>query len=680
MKTFIYKTYCTVLLLASCLMADAQFYTVDTNTVHAAPTTNNAQIKIGSVFPLLTNYTSVNTNAYYIGDTLAQTQTKMNANFAYLWSWMTTNNPYAGYTNFWLSGVVQGLSSGNDFSAQGATEIIDIADNYFVTNGGLSLIVSNLFAGYTNGQSSVIGLTTNGLPQPITTGEVVTWTGTAFSVSNPPAGGGGSASNAISNYDGKGTNLTTFTDGTLPPDSSVAGTFQYSLGSFTERLEREDISYTNLFGSNIITHIHGESGDPVQTFDANNDQTIGANIFDEDASFAGNGQTNQYNYYTKGMTNMAAMTLYRHLFFNRDTHFKSFVFGDNQDRPMSIYNVSISTNSSPGNPYILHNFQGATGATGTSNTMPTVVKADYFQGNFLGSTNPPPFYSGPSIASQSGLGTNTTLYAPMLFTLATNILYNNITISGSTNSAINATYVADFNTNHYAYLNYPYEAFYVWTNSTPYFISLAYYNQTNIFGLANWIQNTGLVTGEPVWNLGTTSSLWYFINGNPTNVWNGNGGDAVVAASSSPISTNVPATSVFNGSWFTPIIVQFQIQNLTQNPSQNYTYYHSLGHTPSIVNWYFTCIHTDTNGPYYPGHKFQIAAQEQEDFYFDLDQSTVRMKVDGDPTAGNFDFNVPFSVSAGGTNSAGSTSYQLSIGQGSGSNYTNYVIEADIFQ
>jgi hypothetical protein len=275
------------------------------------------------------------------------------------------------------------------------------------------------------------------------------------------------------------------------------------------------------------------------------------------------------------------------------------------------------------------------------------------------------------IANFNGQGKYTILQSPMIQTLATNIVYSSIVISGSTNSTVNSTYVIDFNTNHYAFTHYPYEAFYVWTNASSYFVALSYYNQTNAFGLANWIQNIGLFNGEYVWNLGTSSGLNYFVYGSPTNIWSSSGTDSVVAASSSPIVTNITATTVFNGNGFTPEIIQWQIESAAGNSV--YTSPHGFGHAPSHVDWYVTSITTDTNGPWPPGQKFEIQQQpDMSTLTKGFDGLTIRLNYDDTFANGSGDFLIPY-AGAGGTNSQGADFYHFS------NNWTNWVIEADVW-
>ena len=171
------KKLLAILMFAACAV-HAQFSNIDTTTIHASPTTNNEQIKISPLFPAFTNDTRINTNAFTVGDSIATTQSKMNYNWNWLATWLSTNAPWTGYTNFTLGGVVNGQSGANDFSAQGATEIISIVSGWAVTN------------------------TVGG------------------------GGGGGSGSNAVPIYSGGATNLTvtnTFTLTSTTPYYTIIG-------------------------------------------------------------------------------------------------------------------------------------------------------------------------------------------------------------------------------------------------------------------------------------------------------------------------------------------------------------------------------------------------------------------------------------------------------------------------
>ena len=189
------KTILALLLVLAAFVAPAQFTNIDTSTVHVGTNTTTGTISIAAIS---TNaaYSTLKTNAVTVGDTLAQTQAKINANFAWLANWFATNPPPMNATNYYLNGVVDGLLTDNNFSVAGAAAILAIVGEYgAITN----IVLTNM-------------------PPPFVTNNLLFWPTNS-------TGGGGTASNAIPIYNGGGTNLTvtnTFTLTSTTPYYTIA--------------------------------------------------------------------------------------------------------------------------------------------------------------------------------------------------------------------------------------------------------------------------------------------------------------------------------------------------------------------------------------------------------------------------------------------------------------------------
>lgn len=286
---------------------------------------------------------------------------------------------------------------------------------------------------------------------------------------------------------------------------------------------------------------------------------------------------------------------------------------------------------------------------------------------------------GNFIPTFNGFGTNTTIgYA------VTNILYNNITLSGGTNTALNGTYVLDYDTNYITPREY-YSQFW-WTNSanTNIYISMGFSGETNFQG--HVVNFPGSPYGYPLYILKNGTGIGYealpfvYYSWNaPVGKWTQWGYDRspLAGAGGSGIQTVVNNNPVFNGNRFTPAIFQWQLQVPSNDANSSYSAQHGLGHTPSRVDWFFYCYATDAAHGYDVGDKIQIDASTINANACNTtkfaNSTTVEMDLTGSLQLGSIshiiDRTTPYTY----------FSLDVTLAGDGNTASTNYLIEADVW-
>ena len=162
------------------MTARAQLTNLDTTTIYTTTNVTTSSITIPGV---VTNGAATNTktNSVTVGESLHQTQLDINGNWAWLNNWIATNPPPSGLTNFWLNGVVIGLSAANTFSSAGSAAIGSIVSANAPTNSTLLTLMTNIAAtvGGPGGSAGTNYLTiTNGVGSNLTISNTFTLTST----------------------------------------------------------------------------------------------------------------------------------------------------------------------------------------------------------------------------------------------------------------------------------------------------------------------------------------------------------------------------------------------------------------------------------------------------------------------------------------------------------------------
>ena len=228
------------------------------------------------------------------------------------------------------------------------------------------------------------------------------------------------------------------------------------------------------------------------------------------------------------------------------------------------------------------------------------------------------------IASLFGHGTNTTLEYPTATFYWTNYYWTNVVISSNANALVNGTYVPCTDTNSPYYTNWSiyfngdptsFVPELVWTNvASTNFQMLLYTN-----GYANdiaWGPNVFMLGSltNTVLNLTTMSNL--YISPVPVGQWP-LGVPSGVFGSGDATPLHLQPIHVLATNQFGPVVFTFPIDATGQRFL--YSVPHQLGHVPWLVNWYFQCVHYDTNSMYEPGDIVDLRTAGNSSSFGDAD-------------------------------------------------------------
>jgi hypothetical protein len=283
---------------------------------------------------------------------------------------------------------------------------------------------------------------------------------------------------------------------------------------------------------------------------------------------------------------------------------------------------------------------------GTDHAAPFLVFNSLWNSNAIGAFDSEGVFSVPGgydvndgavidsfgnwVGLEGGGGTNCCNTLTAYYTNYVFYTNSSITISGSSNAAVNATYTPDLNFTSVLYTNW---ASYLSLSSfTNLYLLLTNNNNPN-FQIAHitqgansgFFQNTYYLSSltNPI---SPTMPSAYEVYGSPKGTWFplGANGVGTITGSSTANPTNTAANFVlFDGQGFHPITIQFPITE-----SAFYTFQHGLGHVPSSVKWSVVFVNNDTGAGRNAGDVVDLfQSPVAQDLTADKDANTVSLSL-----------------------------------------------------